>query len=104
MPIPDTDQPAPKRPAESRIPHFRTVAEAAEFWDTHSTTEFEGEFEPVQDVRFVVTRGQPKKAITVRLPEAAVAAVTKEARASGIGPSALVRQWILERLRDVEEG
>ena len=44
------------RRAESRIPTFTTVQEAADFWDTHSTTEFEDEFEEAPDVQFVVTR------------------------------------------------
>jgi hypothetical protein len=32
----------------SRIPPFRTREEAAEFWDTHDSTDFEDEFEPVE--------------------------------------------------------
>lgn len=30
---------------KSRIPHFKTIEEEAEFWDTHDLTEFEDEFE-----------------------------------------------------------
>jgi hypothetical protein len=33
---------------KSRIPHFASLEEEAEFWDTHDTTEFEDEFEPVE--------------------------------------------------------
>jgi len=87
--------------SESRIPKFKTVAEEAEFWDTHSTTEFEDEFEAVPDVRFVVTRAQPKKGITVRLEEDYLAALRQEARAKGIGPSTLIRMWVLERLHEL---
>jgi hypothetical protein len=54
----------PKR----RIPHFTSIAEEAAFWDTHSLADFEDEFEPVNDVRFVVMRAGPKKPLTVRLP------------------------------------
>lgn len=86
-------------PAKSRIPTFRTVEEEAAFWDSHSTTEFEDELEEVADVRFVVTRARPKKAITVRLSEDTVAALTERAREQGVGPSTLIRMWILERLR-----
>ena len=86
--------------AKSRIPTFKTVEEEAEFWDTHSTSEFEDEFEGVRDVVFVVTRGRPKKAITVRLPEETLTALTQKAQKMGIGPSTLARMWILEHLRE----
>lgn len=99
MPRTGQEQPTARRRLKSRIPHFESVEQEARFWETHSTTEFEEEFEQVGDVRFVVTRGEPKKAITVRLPEATVAAVTREARTMGIGPSTLMRMWILEHLR-----
>lgn len=104
MPTTGREQPTTKRRAKSRIPHFQNVQEEVQFWDTHSTTEFEDEFEPTENVRFLVTRGEPKKAISARLPEATVAAVTREAQAKGIGPSTLVRMWILERLRSSEGG
>ena len=84
---------------KSRIPRFKSVAEAAEFWDTHSLADYEDEFEEVSDVQFVVTRAQPKKGITVRLEEDYLAALRREAQAKGIGPSTLIRMWVLERLR-----
>lgn len=81
----------------SRIPTFKTVAEEAAFWDTHSSAEFEDELEVVTDVRFV--RARPKKGITVRLDEDTLAALTRQAHQQGIGSSTLARRWILERLR-----
>ncbi|MDO8688412.1 MAG: CopG family antitoxin [Dehalococcoidia bacterium] len=84
----------------SRIPEFKTIEEEAEFWDTHSTTEFEDEFEEVRDVQFVVSRGRPKKGITVRVDEETLSALTDQAHLQGIGPSTLVRMWILQRLRE----
>src|SRR5258708_37465276 len=85
--------------AESRIPHFRNVDEEAQFWDTHSTTEFENEFEPAPDVKFVLRRALSNKAITVRVDERTLADLTAQAARQGIGPSTLVRIWIIERLR-----
>ena len=85
-----------KRRPKSRIPTFKTVEEEAAFWDTHSSADYEDELEVVTDVKFV--RVRPKKAITVRLEEDAMAALRKQARAKGIGPSALARLWILEHL------
>ncbi len=87
-----------QKPSKTSIPHFKSIEEEAEFWDTHSTTEFEDEFEPVEDLRFVVLRGRPKKAITVRLDEDTFAILTKKASEYGVGPSALVRMWVLDRL------
>ena len=34
-------------PVRSRIPDFASLEEEAEFWDTHDSTEFEDEWEPV---------------------------------------------------------
>ena len=102
MAKPEQEKPITKR-AKSRIPTFKTIEEAAEFWDTHSTTEFEDEFEEVRDVQFVVSRGRPKKAITVRVDEETLATLTKEATQKGIGPSTLVRMWILEHLKEIKE-
>ena len=87
--------------AESRIPDFRTFEEAGEFWDTHSLADFKDELEEVTDVRFV--RPRLKKAITVRLESETLAALTQQAREKGIGPATLVRMWILEHLRELQE-
>ncbi len=88
---------------QSRIPQFKTAEEESEFWDTHSTTEFEEESERVSDVRFVVRRAPTNKAITVRVDELTLAKLADQARRQGVGPSTLVRMWILERLRKPEE-
>jgi predicted DNA binding CopG/RHH family protein len=86
--------------AKQRIPKFDTVQEAAEFWDTHDSAEFEDEFEDIEDeIHFIVSRGAPKKAITVRLAQDTLDALTHRAREEGVSASALVRMWIVERLR-----
>ncbi|GEM_PF-4844755 len=36
-----------RRATESAIPEFKSIQEEAVFWDTHDTSEFEDEFEPV---------------------------------------------------------
>jgi hypothetical protein len=92
----------PSKP-KSRIPRFKGVEEEAEFWDTHSTTEFEDEFEEVDDVKFVVRRAPVDKALTVRVDRDTFAKLVEEARSRGIGPTTLVRMWILEHLRGPRE-
>ena len=99
MPKAEHEQPTTQQHTKSRIPHFKTIEEEAEFWDTHSTTEFEDEFEPVEDVKFVVMRGESKRPLTVRLPEDTLRTLTEHAHQLGVGPSTLVRMWVLEHLR-----
>ena len=43
--------------------------------------------------------GQTKKALSIRLQQPALEALTRQAHAMGIGPSTLARIWITERLR-----
>ena len=88
--------------AKSRVPRFRTVEEEAAFWNTHSTTEFEDEFETVSDVRFVVRQAGPKKAVTVRLDPETAADISRHARERGVRTSALARMWLEEHLREEE--
>ena len=96
----EQEQPHSKR-AKSRIPTFKTIEEEAAFWDTHDLAEFEDELEVVaEDIRFVVTRGEPKKPMTVRLGQTDLARLTKQVQTLGVGPSTLARMWILEHLRE----
>ena len=96
----ERERPTTKQ-VKSRIPRFKTVEEEAEFWDTHSLADYEDELEEVPDVQFVVTRAKPKKGITVRLEEDLLDTLRTEAHAKGIGPSTLIRMWVLEHLREL---
>ena len=91
-------KPANGRRPRSRIPRFQSIEEEAEFWDTHDLTEFEAEFELVEDVHFIVTRGGPKKGITIRLDPDTFAALAHHAEQAGVRPSALVRLWVAEHV------
>ena len=79
----------------SRIPEFKSIEEEAEFWDTHDTADYEDEFKPVR-VRFAKNLSE---GITIRLDPETLAQVRAEAKEKGIGPTTLIRMWILERLR-----
>ncbi len=96
----ERERPSPKR-VKSRIPHFKTTAEEAEFWGTHSLADYEDELEEAPDVQFVVTRAKTKKGITVRLEEDLLESLRTEAHAKGIGPSTLIRMWVIEHLREL---
>jgi predicted DNA binding CopG/RHH family protein len=76
------------------IPAFASREEEAEFWDTHDLADYWDEFKPVQ-VRFAknLSRG-----ITVRFDDESLTKLREEAHAKGVGPTTLVRMWVLERL------
>ena len=79
----------------SRIPEFASIEEEAEFWDTHSTADYWEEFKPVQ-VRFAKNLSQ---GITIRLDPLTLAKVRALAKTKGMGPTTLIRMWVLERLQ-----
>ena len=79
----------------SRIPKFATIEEEARFWDTHDTVDFEDEFTPVK-VRFAKSLST---GITIRFDHQILTRLRSKARAKGIGPTTLIRMWVLERLQ-----
>ncbi len=81
---------------KSKIPRFETYEEEAEFWDTHDTTEFEDEFEPVE-----VTFAQSlvRRGLTVSLDAQTIGLLQRLAREKKTEPATLVQIWILDRLR-----
>lgn len=89
-----TNQQEANRP--SRIPTFESYQEEAEFWDTHDTTDFEDEFRPVK----VRVAKNLSEGLTVRLDPTTLAELRERAENKGIGPTTLVRMWILEHLRE----
>lgn len=88
-----------QKPA-SRIPTFRNYEEEAEFWDTHDTSDFEEEFKPVR-ARFSRNLSE---GITVRLDPQTLSKLREEAHAQGVGPTTLVRMWIMEHMRSGANG
>lgn len=80
---------------KSRIPNFQSYQEEAEFWDTHDTTDFEDEFQPVE-VRFAKNLSEGFK---VRFDPQTATKLRELAHEQGIGPTTLIRMWVLEHLR-----
>ena len=77
-----------------RIPEFPTLEEEAAFWDTHSTADYEAEFKPVR-VRFAK---RLSSGVTIRLDPDTLEQLRSLAQEKGIGPTTLIRMWVLERL------
>lgn len=88
----------PKQPTSrsaSRIPQFATREEEAAWWDTHDVTDYLDELEPVR-VRFAKNLSE---GLTVRLDPQTMQELRERARRQGIGPTTLIRMWVMERLR-----
>lgn len=69
-----------------------SIQELAQFWDTHDLTDFADELEEVAEPVF--TQGT---VVNVHLSATEAATVERIARANGIDPSALIRQWVVEK-------
>jgi predicted DNA binding CopG/RHH family protein len=85
-----------KRKVKSRISNFESLEEEAEFWDTHDTADYEGEFKPVK-VRFAKNFSE---GITIRFDHETLEGLRARANKRGISPTALARIWIIERLKE----
>jgi hypothetical protein len=79
----------------SRIPRFTSREEEAAWWDTHDFTDYLDELKPVR-VRFAKNLSQ---GLTVRLDPDTMRALREQAKRRGIGPTTLIRMWVMERLR-----
>jgi predicted DNA binding CopG/RHH family protein len=80
----------------SKIPHTDSIAELARFWDTHDLTDFEDELEEVPESVF---ERHAEETVTIHLPAAEVEAVKRFAKAKGMEHTALIQEWVREKLR-----
>ena len=81
--------------AHGTIPAFNSYEEEANFWDTHSTTDFADEAKPV---KVGATRGFTAN-VQVRFDPETDHELEAIARERGMKKSTLIRTWVLERLR-----
>ena len=84
------------KPSKSRIPEFKSIEEEAEFWDTHSTADFEDEFEDVDDFRIdaVQSRGR----LTLFLEDETIQSLERIAAAEQTNVADVVFKLIEERI------
>lgn len=80
----------------AKIPETDSIEELAKFWDTHDLTDFEDQLEVVTTPVF--QRRRPKEVVSVRLQPNEVAVVEKIAKVKGLEASALIHDWVIERL------
>ena len=84
-------------PTKEPLPDFQSREEMAKFWDTHDFTDYMDEFKPVK-VRFAKNLSE---GITIRLDAETLTELRNRAKDKGIGPTTLVRMWILDHLKEL---
>lgn len=87
-----------KKTKTKKIPEFKTIAEEAEFWDTHDITDYLSEMKPV---KLKVNLSEPKEdVLAVRLQPQLKMRLANIAEEMGVNTSTLVRMWVVEKLRN----
>ncbi len=80
---------------KSKIPQFINREEEAKFWESHRVSELLDEFKPI-NARFAKNLSE---GLHVRLNSETLLQLRKKAKRKGVGPTTLVRMWILEQLQ-----
>jgi hypothetical protein len=78
----------------AKIPQFKTLEEAAEFWDTH---DFEDYIDDTEPVTVTVTIPRRKKDLTVSLDARVYEQIESVATKHGVLPEAIMSSWLKER-------
>jgi predicted DNA binding CopG/RHH family protein len=79
-----------------KIPHTDSIAELARFWDAHDLTDFEDELEEVPESVFEC---RAEETVTIHLPTAEIEAMKRLAKAKGMEHTALIQEWVCEKLQ-----
>lgn len=87
----------------SKIPIFKSYQEEAEFWDTHSVTEFLDELKPVTVV-YEPMRAKSKKDAVIHIKVSAKLKqrLDQKAKAQASTISALLRLWVSQKLAEAD--
>lgn len=78
-----------------RIPNTDSIQELAEFWDTHSITDFDDQLEKVSEPVF---GRQSAHAVRVPLSAEERQALRRIAASRGLQEATLIREWVKEKL------
>ncbi len=88
--------------ADGKIPAFTSYKEEANFWDTHSITDFQDQTE---DVDIVFELNKPREeTLVLRVQKNLKLAIEKIARRNALNPSALMRMWLTEKVNEALSG
>ena len=83
-----------ERQKKSRIPEFTSREKEAEWFDSHDMADYQDEFKTVR-ARF---GRKLSEGLNIRLDKETLDTLRSRAKEKGIGPTTLVRMWILEHL------
>lgn len=84
---------------KNKIPDFKTIEEAREFWETHSLADFTDDLEVVDDVQFVKRNNL---IISLDLGKEDMKRLRLLAKKKGIGLNDMITLWIKEHLRNAK--
>lgn len=85
------------------VPIFKSIAEEAEFWDTHSSEDFPDYWQEAKDIKFSKNLKSVYMGVTpIRLDKETKKGIEKVAREKGIGTSTAARMLIRERLSQLK--
>ncbi len=76
------------------IPNFKSIQEEADFWDTHSVAPYWNQWKKVK----IEVAKNLSSGLTVRFDERDLGRIRSQARSVGVGPTTLIRMWVLEKL------
>jgi len=79
-----------------RIPQFKTLDEAAEFWETHDFEDYIADTEPV-NVRIKLSKRQ--KVLTIPVDSEVYERIEQLAGQSGVPVERLVSDWLAEKTK-----
>jgi CopG antitoxin of type II toxin-antitoxin system len=82
-----------------KLPQTDSIEELAKFWDIHDLTDFEDQLEEVTEPIF---EREPAAVMKIHFQPQEIEAVKRIAESRGIEQSVLIREWVLEKLRDLQ--
>ena len=82
-----------KTSGSKKVPHFKTVEEAAVFWDTHSTADYWDEMEDV-DVKIELKDENEY----IKIDQQLLQQIQMVAHAKKVSSRQLVTEWLREKL------
>lgn len=86
-----------KKKKIDKIPNFKSYKEEAEFWDTHSLTDY---WDKWKDVDIVFELDKPRdETVMLRLQKDIKNRLEKKARLNGLNISTLIRMLIMKDLQ-----
>ncbi len=86
----------PKKPAPNDVlpDDFQTVEELSDFWDTHSSADYEDDMEPVE-----AQIDLSSSKVYCPVAKDLVRQVRQQARQQGVSTETLINLWLQEKLR-----